>query len=68
MTRCARILEKQNSLQMSQVFSLACFGAQMGLAFQGFYKRDRKTGKVNVFPRQLYMHVQIKKPNVARCA
>jgi hypothetical protein len=37
----SRILEKQNSLQMSQVFSLACFGAQMGLAFQGFKSKNQ---------------------------
>ena len=30
-------------------------------AFQGFYKRDRSTGKVTGFPLQLYMHAQIKK-------
>jgi hypothetical protein len=32
----------------------------MGLAFQGFYKRDRRTGKVIGLPPQLYMHAQIK--------
>src|SRR5262249_52160651 len=65
----ARILEKQNSLQMSQVFPFPCIGDQMGLAFQGFYKRDRKkTDKATTFPDQLYMHAQIKKPTAARCA
>ena len=57
----ARILEKQNRLQMSQVFPFPCIGDQMSLAFQGFYKRDRSTGKVTGFPLQLYMHAQIKK-------
>ena len=33
----ARILEKQNRLQMSQVFSFSCIDDQMGVAFQGFY-------------------------------
>ena len=33
----ARILEKQNRLQMSQVFSVSCIDDQMGVAFQGFY-------------------------------
>ena len=33
----ARILEKRNSLQMSQVFPFPYIGDQMGLAFQGFY-------------------------------
>ncbi len=53
---------------MSQVFPFACIGDQMSLAFQGFYKRDRRTGKVTGFPHQLYMHAQIKKPTAARCA
>jgi len=39
----ARILEKQNSLQMSQVLPFACIGDQIDLAFQGFYKRGRFT-------------------------
>ena len=30
-------LEKQTSLQMSQVFPFPCIGDQLGLAFQGFY-------------------------------
>ena len=34
--RAARILEKQNRLQMSQVFPVSCIDDQMGLAFQGF--------------------------------
>ena len=49
----ARILEKQNRLQMSQVFSVACIDDQMGVAFQGFYERDQGTGKVTGFPHQL---------------
>jgi hypothetical protein len=32
----ARILEKQNRLQMSQVFLFSCIDDQKGLAFQGF--------------------------------
>jgi uncharacterized protein len=48
----ARILEKRNSLQMSQVFPFSYIGNQMGLAFQGFYKRDRRTGKVDGCPHQ----------------
>jgi len=39
----------------------------MGLAFQGFYKRDRRAGKVIEFPHQLFVHAQIKKPTAARC-
>src|SRR6516225_4922812 len=35
----ARILEKQNRLQMSQVFPFSCIDDQMGVVFQGFYKR-----------------------------
>ena len=35
--KVTRILEKQNSLRVSQVFTFACIGDQMGLAFQGFY-------------------------------
>jgi hypothetical protein len=37
----------------------------MGLAFQGFYKRDRRTGKVIGLPPQLYMHAQIKRPSAS---
>ena len=37
----ARILEKQNRLQMSQVFPFSCIDDQMGVVFQGFYKRGR---------------------------
>jgi hypothetical protein len=58
---CARILEKQDSLQMSQVFPFSCIGDQMGFAFQGFYKRDPRTGKVIRFPHHLYVQTQIKK-------
>src|SRR5690349_22411713 len=50
-----RILEKRNLLQMSQIFPFPYIGDQMGLAFQGFYKRDRRTGKVIGLPPQLYM-------------
>ena len=57
----SRILEKQNSLQMSQVFPFPCIGDQMGFAFQGFYKRDPRTGKVIRFPHHLYMQTQTKK-------
>src|ERR1700757_1978950 len=32
---------------MSLVFPFPYIGNQMGLAFQGFYERDRRTGKVN---------------------
>src|SRR6516165_2803261 len=39
----ARILEKQNRLQMSQVFSVSCIDDQMRVAFQGFYKRGSFT-------------------------
>jgi len=63
----ARILERQNRLQMSRVSPFPCIDDQMGLAFQGFYKRDRGTGKVTEFPHQLFMHAQIK-PNEACCA
>src|SRR6516164_1416347 len=49
----ARILEKQNRLQMSEVFSVSCIDDQMGVAFQGFYERDRGTGKITGFPHQL---------------
>src|SRR5262249_27671315 len=54
--RCglARILEKRNSLQMSQVFPFPYIGNQMGLAFQGFYERDRRTGKVVGFPHLVH--------------
>jgi len=31
-----RILEKQNRLQMSQVFPFSCIDDQMGVVFQGF--------------------------------
>jgi hypothetical protein len=64
----SRILEKQNRLQKSQVSPFSCTDDQMGLAFQGFYKRDRETDKVTDFPQQLFMHAQIKKPNEACCA
>src|SRR6516165_3935066 len=37
--KSGRILEKQNQLQMSQVFPFPCIEDQTGLAFQGFYKR-----------------------------
>jgi hypothetical protein len=37
-------------------------------AFQGFYKRDRRTGKVIGLPPQLYMHAQIKRPSATRRA
>ena len=60
-----RILEKQNTLQMSQVFPFACIGDQMGLAFQGFYKRDRGSGKVTKFPRQLNVYAQIKEQTLS---
>jgi len=50
--RAARILEKQNRLQMSQVFPVSCIDDQMGLAFQGFYKRGRFTQPM-LFPRGL---------------
>ena len=63
-----RILEKRNSLQMSQVFPFPYISNQMGLAFQGFYERDRRTGKVVGLPHQLYMHAPIKMPAAARCA
>jgi len=46
---------------MSQVFPFPYIGDQMSLAFQGFYKRDRRTGKVTGFPHQLCRHAQIKK-------
>ena len=49
-----RILEKRNSLQMSQVFPFPYIGNQMGLAFQGFYERDRRTGKVVGFPHLVH--------------
>jgi hypothetical protein len=49
----SRILEKQNRLQMSQVLPFSCIDDQMGVAFQGFYERDRGTGKVTGFPHQL---------------
>jgi hypothetical protein len=39
----SRILEKQNSLQTSQVFSVCLHWSFGGFAFQGFYKRDRET-------------------------
>jgi|SRR5215469_3586628 len=61
----SRILEKRNSLQMSQVFRFPYIGDQRGVAFQGFYKRDRRTGKVIGFPHQLYMHAQIKRSTAA---
>jgi len=48
----ARILEKQNPLQMSQVFSGSCIDDQMGVAFQGFYKRGRFT-QAMLLPRGL---------------
>ena len=42
---------------MSQVFPFPYIGDQMGLAFQGFYKRERRTGKVIGLSPQLYsMH------------
>jgi hypothetical protein len=63
----SRILEKQNSLQMSQVFSFARIGGQMGLAFQGFYKRDRRTDKLSGFPRQIEHAHTNQKPNAACC-
>jgi|SRR6516165_4961443 len=64
----ARILEKQNRLQMSQVFPLRYIDEPMGLAFQGFYERDRGTGKTAELPHRLYMRPQTKRPDVARCA
>jgi len=45
---------------MSQVFVFPRIGDQMGLAFQGFYKLDRRTAKVIGLPHHLYMHAQIK--------
>jgi len=39
----SRILEKQNWLQMSQVFFCIRTLSLGGFAFQGFYKRDRGT-------------------------
>ena len=51
--RFSRILEKQNRLQMSQVFPFSCIDDQMGVAFQGFYERERGTGKVTGFPHRL---------------
>src|SRR5262249_9273732 len=63
-----RILEKQNRLQMSQVFPFSCIDDQTGLAFQGFYERDRGTGKVIGFPHQCKMHAQIQKPSAAHFA
>jgi len=38
----------------------------MGVAFQGFYKRDRRSAKVIASPYQLYMHAQMKRPTGAR--
>jgi hypothetical protein len=64
----ARILEKQNSLQMSQVFSFARIGDQMGLAFQGFYKRDRRTDKLSDSQAKLNMHTQIKNQTLPAAA
>jgi len=39
----SRILEKQNWLQMSQVFFCIRTLSLGGFAFQGFYERDRGT-------------------------
>jgi hypothetical protein len=60
LTYQSRILEKQNWLQMSQVFMFAYVGDQMVLAFQGFYKRDRRRAKVIGLPDRLNMHAQSK--------
>ena len=38
-----RILEKQNRLQMSQIFPFSCIDDQMRVVFQGFYKQGRFT-------------------------
>ena len=48
----ARILEKQNRLQMTQVFPFSCIDDQMGVVFQGFYKRGRFT-QAMLLPRGL---------------
>src|SRR6516164_314790 len=53
---CARILEKPNRLQMSQVFQYLCITVKWP-AFQGFYKRDRGINGIG-FPHQLYMYAQ----------
>jgi hypothetical protein len=37
----------------------------MGLAFQGFYKRDPGTRKVTKFPHQLNVHAQIKEQTLS---
>src|SRR4029077_10028792 len=61
----ARILEKQNRLQMSQVFPLPYIDDPMCLDFQGFYERDRATGKVAGFHHRLYTRTQTKTPDAA---
>jgi hypothetical protein len=55
-------------LQMSQVFPLPYIDDPMCLAFQGFYERDRATGKVAGFPHRLYTRTQTKTPDAAGSA
>jgi len=40
-------------LQMSQVFPFRASMIKWAFAFQGFYERDRGTGKVTELPHQL---------------
>jgi hypothetical protein len=54
-----RILEKQNRLQMSQVFSRLSINHQMALLFKDSIERDQKS-KGTGFPGQLYMQHESK--------
>ena len=62
-----QIIEKQNRLQMSQIFSVSVHQHQMALLF-----KDSKSGTEEPngsgFPNQLSMDVQIKNPNPVGCA
>src|ERR1700745_1087873 len=58
--RFARILEKQNSLQMSQVFPLRASLIRWALLFKDSIGGTEETDKVTGCPRQLNMHAQFK--------
>src|ERR1700745_3573004 len=58
--RFARILEKQNSLQMSQVFPLRASLIRWALLFKDSIGGTEETDKVTGCPRQLNLHAQFK--------
>jgi hypothetical protein len=61
-------LKSKIDCKMSQVFPFSCIDDQMGLAFQGFYERDRGTLKSPDSYTNCKMHAQIQKPSAARFA